>query len=207
MMQVGYIANRRDELTCAPGIPRSPQAALMSFTRLERLVIMIGFSPGEPPFMLFDRPPRRKDRLCQLFFGLRPATPLADGRLEGLRAMAAAVRDCANDPDAEMMAVFVAAGWSSAHVGAIQDLASARWGERNLSKRRSLATWICRRRARRCISGSKYPAAMLGSCTVPIASDHLAVPAGGGITGLLAVMQETVIETLFSRRRSNVRAN
>lgn len=103
------------------------QEAFVLFTALEQQVITIGFSEGEPPVILVDRPSKWLDNLRTLIFGHRSAKPLADCRLEALRAMAAAIRVAPTDPDEGIVTAFVEAGWDLGCVGCMQRMAFARW--------------------------------------------------------------------------------
>jgi hypothetical protein len=103
-----------------------PREALTLLNDLELRVIEIGFSADEPPFILKSRPARRLQWFSELVFGFRPKGPLANERLEALRAMAAAIRDAPSNPDERTAAAFVEAGWSRDDIRQIQKIAPSR---------------------------------------------------------------------------------
>jgi hypothetical protein len=82
------------------------------FSALELQVIAIGASRREQAINLTDHHRTGVGRLLAFAFGVRAAAPLADPRLEALRAMAAAVRKRPHDPAPAVVAAFLGAGWS-----------------------------------------------------------------------------------------------
>jgi hypothetical protein len=103
------------------------QEASLLFTEQERRVIAIGFSAGEPAAILENGPTGRLARLRTLVFGCRIPNPLADSRLEALRAMAAAIRIAPVNPGDRIVAAFVDAGWSRDTIDTIRHMAHGRW--------------------------------------------------------------------------------
>ncbi|AUW57713.1 hypothetical protein C1T17_05940 [Sphingobium sp. SCG-1] len=93
------------------------------FSELERRVIWLGFALNEPAYILTGRRVSRLERIRRLIFGFRPSKPLADKRLEALRALAAAIRNCPSAPDAAVVEASVTAGWSQRHISMIQEIA------------------------------------------------------------------------------------
>lgn len=125
-MNYPNIARNESEPTAVIVAGHVPGEALTRLNDLELRVIEIGFSAGEPPFVLKDRPARPLQWFCKLVFGFRPKSALADGRLEALRAMAAAIRDVPVDPDASTAAAFLEAGWTRDDMRQIQEIAALR---------------------------------------------------------------------------------
>lgn len=94
-----------------------------ALSSLEIEVVRIGLLPRERPAVLamaIDGPLRR---LFHHLFGKPLARPLADARLEALRAMAAAIGR-GREPGAELVATFTGAGWTAATIDHIRDIAN-----------------------------------------------------------------------------------
>lgn len=94
-----------------------------ALSALEIEVVHIGLSPGERPAILAVSMAGPLRRLLHHLFGTPEARPLADARLEALRAMTAAIGR-AHEPGAELVAAFTAAGWTAATIDHIRAIAT-----------------------------------------------------------------------------------
>lgn len=87
----------------------------MALSRLELTVLRIAASRGERPAVISERSTPLRERLSNLILGSDRAQPLADPRLEALRAMAAALHRRPRLPVSD----FLQAGWSASDLGAV----------------------------------------------------------------------------------------
>ncbi|MGF7150072.1 hypothetical protein FHS96_003729 [Sphingomonas zeicaulis] len=90
---------------------------------LEIEVVRIGLSPRERPAILAMAVAGPLRRLLHHLFGASTARPLADARLEALRAMAAAIGR-GHAPGDELVAAFTAAGWTAVTIDHIRAIAN-----------------------------------------------------------------------------------
>ena len=105
---------------------------------LEVEVVRIGLLPRERPAILARVIAGPLRRLFHHLFGTPRARPLADARLEALRAMAAAIGR-GREPGAELVAAFTAAGWTAITIDHIRAIASG-------TPRQSPRAWRRKRR-------------------------------------------------------------
>ena len=90
---------------------------------LEVEAVRIGLSPHERPAILATVIAGPLRQLLHHMFGTPRARPLADARLEALRAMAAAIGR-GREPGAELVAAFTAAGWTAITIDHIRSVAA-----------------------------------------------------------------------------------
>ncbi|AHE55416.1 hypothetical protein [Sphingomonas sanxanigenens] len=94
-----------------------------ALSALEAEVVRIGLLPRERPAILAMAIAGPLRRLLHTVFGTSAARPLADARLEALRAMAAAIGR-GHEPGAELVTAFTAAGWTAVTIDLIRAIAT-----------------------------------------------------------------------------------